>query len=170
MGVLEFPFNLSPIQLDTNSIHSLLQALLNKYSINVDEVELEVTETALMNNEAKETAMLKSLTDLGIKINLDDFGTGHSSFVRLINLPLSAIKIDQCFIKDVDKNKNKAEIVKTLIFLAKCLDLKVIAEGIETKEEYSFLQQHQCEYGQGFFMSKPVSSDEILKIFKNNNL
>ena len=71
----------------------------------------------------------------------------------------------QCFVKDVNMNKNKAEIVKTLLFLAKCLGLKVIAEGIETIEEYKFLQQHQCDYGQGYFMSRPVSNDEIFELF-----
>lgn len=115
-----------------------------------------------MENAREIVDKLRQLKDMGIKISIDDFGTGYSSLGYLKRFPIDTLKIDRSFIWDLEES-DTAAIVKTIIALAQSLKLKVIAEGVETEEQLSFLQDHLCDRGQGYFFSKPLPADEIEK-------
>lgn len=128
-------------------------------------IEIELTESSLIGDIEFIVAQLKKLADLGIKIAIDDFGTGYSSLNYLKRLPVNAIKIDKSFIDDVPRDKNNQVIYQTIISLAKTLDLLVIAEGVENKQQFDFLQQHDCDMIQGYIFSKPLSNIELMALF-----
>jgi diguanylate cyclase (GGDEF)-like protein len=162
---IDYAINLSPRQLQQADLVEETKHVLSRYKINPKSLVLELTETAIMANMGEAEDMLKELHQMGIRISIDDFGTGYSSLIRLRHLPISALKIDRSFIRDVLSDKNDAIIVKAILSLANSLGLKAIAEGIETKEQLQFLIDNGCSYGQGFYLSKPVSADEVTNIF-----
>jgi len=109
--------------------------------------------------------MLKQIRQIGININIDDFGTGYSSLSYLKKLPVSKLKIDRSFIKDIPNNKDDEVITKIIINLAKSLNLKVVAEGVETKIQKDFVFENGCDYIQGYYYSPPLPADEFEKKF-----
>lgn len=115
-----------------------------------------------------ETAIqvLKKLKQHGIRVSIDDFGTGYSSLNYLKVLPVDYLKVDQTFVKDIGIDRSDEKIIKAIIQLAHSLDLKVIAEGIETVEQLRYLQALGCDYGQGFYLSHPVEAEEIPSLFR----
>ncbi|NTV77773.1 MAG: EAL domain-containing protein, partial [Clostridiales bacterium] len=138
-----------------------IYALLEAFQVQPEELEIEVTETAIMLelNRAKEC--LHKLKDYGISIAIDDFGTGYSSLTYLHSLPFDVLKIDREFIKDVQKEEEESFIYKTVVELAHNMKLKVVAEGIETKEQKEFLLKNHCDIGQGFYFERPIPPDKI---------
>jgi len=110
---------------------------------------------------------LHRLHSRGIHIAIDDFGTGYSSLSYLKNLPIDCLKIDRAFIKDICNNDMDKKIVKTLIVMAHSMDKTVVAEGVEEKEQYELLSEYSCDEIQGYLLSKPVPSDELLEMLKN---
>ena len=138
-----------------------IYALLEAFQVQPEELEIEVTETAIMLelNRAKEC--LHKLKDYGISIAIDDFGTGYSSLTYLHSLPFDILKIDREFIKDVQKEEEESFIYKTVVDLAHNMKLKVVAEGIETKEQKEFLIKNHCDIGQGFYFDRPIPPDKI---------
>ena len=124
-------------------------------------LELEVTEGTLMSNTEQAVALLNEVRDLGISVALDDFGTGFSSLSYLRDLPISKVKLDRLFISGISRNVKNAAIVQGVITMAHHLELSVVAEGIETKEEQVDLQQRHCNLLQGFYFSKPVPFDVL---------
>jgi len=134
---------------------------LEQTGVSPRNLELEITESIAMENVDFTIKILRQLREMGISISIDDFGTGFSSLNYLRRLPLNTIKIDQTFIADIGKSSYGAEIVSTIISLAHNLDLKVIAEGVETEEQARFLQEKSCYVMQGFLLSKPVPAPEI---------
>jgi diguanylate cyclase (GGDEF)-like protein/PAS domain S-box-containing protein len=125
-------------------------------------VELEITETALMNDPEKAMAVLQILTRAGVRIAMDDFGTGFSSLAYLKHLNLHTLKIDRCFIKDITHNPNDFTIVRSTLRMAHGLDLRVVAEGIEEREHYETLRDLGCDVGQGYWISKPMQAEQFV--------
>ena len=133
-------------------------------------LELELTEQILVENVKANIQRLNLIKKLGIKISLDDFGTGYSSLGYLQQFPFDVIKIDSCFVKNIDRNSKNQVITKTIIEMAHQLGLKVVAEGIETKEELAFLAKHQCDEVQGYLLSRPLPAQDFeMLLIKNQD-
>ncbi len=124
-------------------------------------IELEITESCLMDNPEEAVRALSALRDAGLKISVDDFGTGYSSLAYLARFPLSALKIDRAFVRNVHLDTTAAAIVRAVIDMANNLNLVVIAEGVETEQQAAFLRRHGCHQGQGYLFSRPVPADEV---------
>jgi EAL domain-containing protein (putative c-di-GMP-specific phosphodiesterase class I) len=140
----------------------LVENVLQQTGLAPQYLELEITESMTMDITYTER-VLASLKALGIKVSMDDFGTGYSSLSYLRTLPINKLKIDQAFIRNLDK-KNKA-IVRTIISLAYNLRINVIAEGVERQEHVDFLKKHNCFQAQGYLFSKPISKEELDRHF-----
>jgi len=172
MGVLEnasISFNLSTRQLEDSSflnfVQQYIRPLLKRYP---NSVEFEVTETQIMLNQTKAIEVLHKLEECGIKISIDDFGTGYSSLAYLKKLPISKLKIDRSFIKDLPNDQEDIVISKTIINLANTLNLNVLAEGAETKDQVDFLVENGCNIIQGYYYSKPLNAVDMEHYLKTN--
>ena len=126
-------------------------------------LELEITETTLMENIDHATEVLQQIKRLGISISIDDFGTGYSSLNYLKRLPIDSVKIDQAFVQDIPDNKDDMEIASAVIAMAHKLQLKVVAEGVSTQAQWDFLKQNQCDIAQGYMLGEPMPADKFLK-------
>jgi EAL domain-containing protein (putative c-di-GMP-specific phosphodiesterase class I) len=129
-------------------------------------LKLEITESAVMENANATARILTELRNLGVQLSIDDFGTGYSSLSYLHQFPIDTLKIDRSFVMRIGKSGENSEIVQTIITLAKNLEMEVIAEGVETVEQIEQLRKLGCRYGQGFYFSKPLPSEEIEKLMK----
>jgi diguanylate cyclase (GGDEF)-like protein len=157
--------NLSAVQLSDKDLLSNITDVLKHTRVKASQIELELTETAIMTNPASSEKMLRSLANKGFKIVIDDFGTGYSSLSRLKQPPVSTLKIDASFVKDIDIDyANK--IIQSIIALAKAIGLDVIAEGIENERQLKFLIDNDCHEGQGFYFSKPLTIDKMDKLLQ----
>ncbi|MFC7517603.1 putative bifunctional diguanylate cyclase/phosphodiesterase [Herbaspirillum sp. GCM10030257] len=154
--------NLSPHQLapDSRILESVLDAL-KQAGLSAEFLGLEITESSLMQNVESTLAKLLSLRTHGVSIAIDDFGTGYSSLSYLRQLPIDVLKIDQSFIRDMMNNRDDAAIVAATIALAHTMKLKVVAEGVTSYEQLSFLQSHECDEVQGFLLGAPVAADTL---------
>ncbi|WP_404377964.1 putative bifunctional diguanylate cyclase/phosphodiesterase [Vreelandella aquamarina] len=148
--------NISPMQFRRNGFLKEVKDALDQSGLPPALLELEVTEGTLMTNTAQAVALLNEVRNLGISVALDDFGTGFSSLSYLRDLPISKVKLDRLFIREIAKNAKNAAIVQGVITMAHHLNLAVVAEGIETQEEQQDLQQRQCDLLQGFLFSRPI--------------
>ena len=128
-------------------------------------LELEITETVLMESEEVFISTLQQIHNMGIGISIDDFGTGYSSLSHIKNFAVDTIKIDRSFIGDLNSSKTSEAIVKSIISLAHNLNLRVVAEGIETEDHRCFLKEHMCDEGQGFLFSKALPVNELIVQF-----
>uniref|UniRef100_UPI00405726F3 EAL domain-containing protein n=1 Tax=Candidatus Electronema sp. TaxID=2698783 RepID=UPI00405726F3 len=126
-------------------------------------LELEITESAVMENPEQAVALLRDIRQLGITIAIDDFGTGYSSLAYLKKFPVNSIKIDQSFIADLIKDSDDAAIVESIIQMARSLGLEVVAEGVETLEQLEFLRERNCHEAQGYYFSKPLPPEQFAK-------
>lgn len=165
-GVLSV--NLSMIQIDNKDFLYAFELALKNSKISPDSVMLEVTETQVMRNPEHAIEVLNKLKSFGIKLAVDDFGTGHSSLSYLKRLPIDKIKIDQSFVFDVPNDKEDMELVAAIIAISKSLDLSIIAEGVETSEQSRFLQQKGCFEAQGYFYYKPMEASKVTDILKSD--
>ncbi|MEW6982200.1 ABC transporter substrate-binding protein [Colwelliaceae bacterium 6471] len=161
--------NVSPRQLSDNAIAKKFNDILIKTGASPDNIVLEITETALMDDVDNKLDILNELAELGLTIAIDDFGTGYSSLSLLMHMPVSILKIDRVFIDGIDISKQSSSIVSAVLSMAKALDLNVVAEGVERKEEYELLKKMHCNMIQGYYFSKPVRYAEI-DGFINNTL
>lgn len=155
--------NLSVKQLDSASLVSFLQQQLKEFDLAPTKIEMEITETVLMDDIDSQLESMQRIFDMGIAISLDDFGTGYSSMSYLTKLPINILKIDRTFINDIETIQGFS-IVKAIIALAKALSLSVVAEGVETEEQASILGSLSCDYVQGYYFSKPLPGDRIEKL------
>ena len=119
---------------------------------------LEITETALMEGGDEVRKRLLALKELGVRLLLDDFGTGYSSLSYLHRLPIDVLKIDASFVRQIEKDAQKAELVRTIVLIGRNLDKTVVAEGVETAAQAERLKALECEYGQGYYWSPPVEA------------
>jgi diguanylate cyclase (GGDEF)-like protein len=161
--------NLSGKHFAHGDIVERIQDIMIKTQIAPQCLKLEITESAMMDNPDKAIATLKRLKDLGVQISIDDFGTGYSSLSYLHRFPIDTLKIDRSFVSTMEDGSENGEIVRTIIALAKALNLDVVAEGIETIHQLHQLRILGCEYGQGYLFSRPVPADEAEKIVQEKS-
>ena len=159
--------NLSSKQLLNDDVVQKVFTAIEQYEVPPRLLELEVTETALIDNISIAAESLKRLSSRGIKIAIDDFGTGYSSLNYLKNLPINSLKIDRSFVKDICDDSDDKQMVKTLIAMAHSLDLYVIAEGVEEIEQLDLLNGYGCDEMQGYLLSKPVTVDKLVELLNN---
>jgi diguanylate cyclase (GGDEF)-like protein/PAS domain S-box-containing protein len=157
--------NLSMRQLGSSDFMEILEQSMHKTGFKSVWLELEVTESQVMQKPEESIEKLKALNDMGIKIAIDDFGTGYSSLAYLKRLPVSRLKIDRSFIRDIPENKEDVAIVKAIIALAKSLGIGIIAEGVESEVQSSFLMKNHCYMMQGYYYGRPVISEKIEELF-----
>ena len=156
--------NLSPLQLEkfeSQDNCQLVSQILHKTRLEPRSLSLEITESTVIGNVEQIVPLLQKLKDLGLKLSLDDFGTGYSSLSYLHCLPIDTLKIDRAFINSINKRGNHLELVNTIVTLAEKLKLKVIAEGVETMEQFTMLEELNCAYGQGYLFSKPINGEGV---------
>ncbi|MGE7623355.1 bifunctional diguanylate cyclase/phosphodiesterase [Viridibacillus sp. NPDC096237] len=159
--------NLSVRQFEQNNLFSIVKNVLKKADLSPEYLHLELTENLIVKNTELTLKTMKQLNGLGINLAIDDFGTGYSSLGYLKNLPISTLKIDKSFVQEM--TEDEAAITNTIITLAQNLNLEVIAEGVETKEQAEFLSTQDCYLMQGYFFSKPMSADDIVKKYFSYN-
>jgi EAL domain-containing protein (putative c-di-GMP-specific phosphodiesterase class I) len=135
--------------------------ILQETGLDPGYLELELTETILMHDVDAAVMLLEALKAMGVRLVIDDFGTGYSSLSYLQRFPIGILKIDQSFVRDIVNDTDDATIVTAVIGMGKNLKLRVIAEGVETREQLEFLQNQQCDEGQGFHFSRSLSADEF---------
>ncbi|MEH2192578.1 MAG: EAL domain-containing response regulator [Nostoc sp.] len=160
--------NLSVIEFNQPDFIPKIVNFIAMNNLQPDDLELELTESMIMQDVNSAIATMTKLQSLGIKIAIDDFGTGYSSLIYLKNLPINTLKIDRYFIHNVANDPQKSAITKALIQMAHNLNLDVIAEGVETEAELDFLRQHNCNSMQGFLFSRPLSAAEFEKLLLTN--
>jgi diguanylate cyclase (GGDEF)-like protein/PAS domain S-box-containing protein len=148
--------NLSGRQFKGGQLVSYIRQLLSETGMSPKNLELEITESILMDNTDLAITTLNELSTMGMTLAIDDFGTGYSSLSYLKQFPLNVLKIDRSFVRDVNDDENDAAIVDAIIAMSHPLQLNVVAEGVETKEQLAFLQAHDCERVQGYYFSKPL--------------
>jgi diguanylate cyclase (GGDEF)-like protein len=153
--------NLSPKQFRRGDLDRTIRDLLARLGLHADMLELEITESCLMEDPEDAVRVMRSLRAAGLRISVDDFGTGYSSLSYLTRLPLSALKIDRSFVRDAGASAEAASIVRAVIDMAQNLRFTVIAEGVETEEQVAFLRRHGCNQAQGYFFGRPDSADAI---------
>ena len=156
--------NLSGLQISNFDEIDRLGLLIKDSNLNPDQIKLEVTETLMLADFSHAVEALKRLKKLGISIAIDDFGTGYSSLSYLHQLPLDTLKIDRAFINDMNKTEKSMRVVESITGLALALGMNIVAEGIEEKEQFELLKQLGCQYGQGYYMSRPLPAIEIEKL------
>lgn len=168
-GAVDIPIavNVSAQQFLRDSVAQYIATVLHETGIPSGMLEAELTESAVMTDPGKAIQVLHQIRDLGVPISIDDFGTGYSSLAYLKRFPLNKLKIDAAFVRDIASDPDDAAIVLAIITLAHTLNLTVIAEGVETSEQMDFLIQHGCDEMQGNYFSKPVSTEEALRMLKN---
>ena len=162
--------NVSPRQFRQGDFSKMIEKILEETALSANRLELEMTEGMLMHNTESTLAMLNQLKHLGVKLSLDDFGTGYSSLSYLKRFPLDVLKIDQSFVRDITDDPNDAAIVAAIIAMARSLKLKVIAEGVETSDQFSHLKDQGCHGFQGYYFSEPLPGEGMTQLFQSGTL
>ena len=158
---IQVAINISARQFQYRHFIEQLQALINKTGVNPQHVELEITESLIMENIDQSIEIMKKLKTMGFSLAIDDFGTGYSSLSYLKRFPIDSLKIDQAFVRNLEHDEDDKSIVAAIIDLAQHLNLKTIAEGVETQEQWQLLKDMKCDYIQGYYFSKPNHADKL---------
>jgi len=156
--------NMSAKELSEDSIVEYINNGLNISGLNPKNLEIELTERIMMHDKEKTIINLEKIKEIGVHLSIDDFGTGYSSFNYLRKLPVDTIKIDRSFVAGIDKNNDKLKITKSIIEIGEKLNMNIVAEGVETENEFNLLEKNKCKKFQGYYFSKPLTSDEFGKI------
>ena len=156
--------NFSNLSFKQRRIVKTISRVLRDIGMAPQLLEIELTEGTLVRNEKETIRALEQLKELGICVAIDDFGTGHFSLYHLRHYPFDAIKIDRCFIKDIGAAQDSTAITTSIIAMARGLQLRVIAEGVETQEQLTFLRLQGCDEVQGYLFSRPVPSNDIIQL------
>ena len=166
MGIknLVVSVNLSAVQLSQSDIVMQIEQVIEEVKLPAELLELELTESAVMNNVERTIDMLNKIHELGVQLSIDDFGTGYSSLSYLKRFPLDTLKIDQSFVRDITTDPDDATICKTIVAMAHSLSLKVIAEGVETDQQLAELKSYGCGQYQGFLFAKALPVNEITSL------
>jgi EAL domain-containing protein (putative c-di-GMP-specific phosphodiesterase class I) len=161
---LTLAVNVSAKQFNREDFIEQIKRILDKTAINPQRLKLEITESIILVNVEQIIETMNALRELGISFSMDDFGTGYSSLSYLQRLPLSQLKIDQSFVRDLTIDSNDAAIIRTILALGKSLNISVIAEGVETEQQRDYLASVGCQFFQGYLFGKP----ELLSVFEQN--
>jgi len=162
--------NISPGHFKTSGFCTAIEDLLNEENASIEHLEFEFTENLLMENTENIIRKLNHLSNLGLQFSIDDFGTGFSSLGYLKRFPVYALKIDKSFVDDIGKDDGNEAVLLAIAALGHVLEMKVVAEGVETKEQLDFLKQEaNCDIIQGYYFSKPLPFDEFMKFIGNKN-
>ena len=171
--------NISPINISFNVAYeqfvapkfvSTVETILTSHGIDGSRFEFELGENDFVSKLGDLSDDMSNLEKLGISFSLDDFGTGSTSLTQLQRLPIKTIKLDKSHVQKVTNDKDSYNIVKAMIDLAHGLKLKVVAEGVETEKQKSFLTENKCDQMQGYLYSKPLEIDELIKLFKQEGM
>ncbi|MCG7917888.1 MAG: GGDEF domain-containing phosphodiesterase, partial [Candidatus Thiodiazotropha taylori] len=166
---LKMAVNISASQLRSEDFLSSLLEICGEQGVPANNIELEVTESMLMEKAESTMKLLKSLADHGFHMAIDDFGTGYSSLAYLNWMPVSVIKIDREFVRDIHQNEKHRKVCVSIIRLASSLDIKTVAEGVESGEQLSILQQEGCDMIQGYHYSRPLSGSDMVKFCRESS-
>jgi len=163
---LRIAVNLSGKQFGQQRLDEMIAAILIETGLAPQWLEVEITESAIMKNAEDNISILRKLKEMGISLAIDDFGTGYSSLSYLKHFPITRLKIDRSFVKDITSNPDDAAIAEIIIAMAQTLKLSVIAEGVETRAQMELLSFHNCVEMQGYLFSRPVESGEITRLLR----
>lgn len=155
--------NMSAIEFNQVNLLAEVQQVLTDTGIDPQSLEIELTETTLMKHSEHVLSTLTTLQKLGIRLSIDDFGTGYSSLAYLKRYPLDKLKIDRAFVKDTPQDQDYVSLVTAIIQMARSLNLRTVAEGVETKEQWDLLKQLGCELIQGYYLSRPMTAEDALR-------
>ncbi|MCO4756621.1 MAG: EAL domain-containing protein, partial [Oceanospirillaceae bacterium] len=169
LGNIKIAVNISSQQLKQQSLLTDIQEAIQTYNINARYIELEITETTLMEQLEHGRSLLRELKAMGLSLALDDFGTGYSSLAYLSEFPLDTLKVDRSFVKNIE-NEEHALILDTIIRLAKSLTLNIVAEGVETEFQHQHLLERHCDFYQGFLFARPMPAIDIESNIQNKQL
>jgi len=159
LWIASIAVNVSELEFRSPDFVEGVRAILNETGIEASRLQLEITESALMRDAEASTAILEQLKDMGVQLAVDDFGTGYSSLSYLNQFPIDVLKIDQSFVRDIGSSEGSGIIVSAVIAMGTSLKQQVVAEGVEKSMQLAFLRTHQCEEGQGYLFSQPLSAD-----------
>lgn len=161
---VEISFNISAVQFQDEGFCESVADSIRQFSVDPKKLDVEITEGLLIDDVSEAVGKLNQIKEMGISISIDDFGTGYSSLAYLRQFPLDRLKIDLAFIQNIPESDDGV-IAASIIMLAKALELKVLAEGVETKAHIDFLKAHDCDEYQGYYLSRPVPPEEVVKLF-----
>lgn len=161
--------NLSNRQFAQENVLETVTKALDRCGLDPAHLELEITESCIMENPEEAIVVLRQLNDMGVRISIDDFGTGYSSLSYLKRFPLDTLKIDRSFVNDITEDPDSAVIVEAILAMAHSLRLNVVAEGVETREQMAFLEAHDCDIIQGYLLSKPLPAADVTEKFLKGN-
>ena len=156
--------NISAKQIENEEFELFVRKMVTRESLKRNHVHFEITEGIAMGDVRRSIAIFEKLKSMNIQISIDDFGTGYSSLSYLRKFPIDTLKVDRSFIKDVCINNNDAAITRTILNMARSLNLNVVAEGVETEEQLSFLQKHGCRFAQGYYFNRPLPLEDITRV------
>lgn len=165
---LRIAVNLSGYQLQHVALLATIRKVLDETGMSPDHLELEITESVIMQNADFAVSILNAISEMGIHISIDDFGTGYSSLAHLKRFSVNTLKIDKSFVREVDSNSKDAAIATAIIAMGNSLNLNVIAEGVETQSQYDFLKNNNCDQVQGFLVCRPLPPDELIELLRTN--
>jgi EAL domain-containing protein (putative c-di-GMP-specific phosphodiesterase class I) len=166
---LRVAVNISARQFKLDTFVSLVKTILDESGLPPEYLELELTESTIMERAVKNIQTLQELKNLGITLAIDDFGTGYSSLSYLKHFPIDRLKIDRSFVSDLNTDGDDAAIAEAIIVMAHSLKLDVVAEGVELEEQFDFLHSRNCDTLQGYLMSHPLSVEDVTVLFKNSS-
>jgi EAL domain-containing protein (putative c-di-GMP-specific phosphodiesterase class I) len=166
LAPIRIGINISAVELRAGDLVEFMRHLIATTGLSPLVLELELTETFLMQDSSSTSTVLHALRDIGLHLALDDFGTGYSSLNHLKRFPIDTLKIDRSFVHGITTNSDDASIVAAVISMGNHLHMRVIAEGVENLEQLAFLQHHECPYGQGYYFSRPVAAPECTQLLR----
>jgi EAL domain-containing protein (putative c-di-GMP-specific phosphodiesterase class I) len=163
---LRLAVNLSALQFQQRGLPASIRRILVETGLDAHLLEIEITESAAMQNVEQTVETLAALRRLGVRIAIDDFGTGHAALAYLKQFPIDALKVDRGFVADIEASQEGRAIITAIISLAHGLGIRVIAEGVETEEQLRFLAASGCDEYQGFLVSPPLPPEELPRLFR----
>jgi len=165
---ISIAINVSAQNLKNKKFFSSINFILDQYQLTSSAIQLEVTESAVVEDPLSAIALLSKFKDFGMHLSIDDYGTGYSSLAQLKQLPVHELKIDMSFIQKLPDDEDDKIIVNSTIELAHNMGLSVVAEGVETKEGLVWLAEHDCEFIQGYYIARPQPADDFVKWLKQS--
>jgi len=166
LAPIRIGINISAVELRAGDFVEFMRRLITTSGLDSSVLELELTETFLMQDSTSTSTVLHALKAIGVSLALDDFGTGYSSLNHLKRFPIDTLKIDRSFVNGITHNSDDAGIVAAVISMGNHLHLRVIAEGVENPEQLAFLRHHECLFGQGYYFSRPVAARECTPLLR----